>query len=66
VTESVLKAIQNGQWDFEPDPISEDKFRSTKALPGSSDKVQEMAARVKMGLPLWHSKDRRFYDDTEA
>jgi len=65
VTESVLKAIQNGQWDFEPEPISEERFQSTKALPGSPDKVKEMAVRVKLGLPLWHSKDRRFYDEDE-
>ena len=63
--ESVLSAIRDGQWDFEPKLIGEDKFSSTEALPGSDDKVRELALRVQNGLPLWHSCDRQFYDDTE-
>ena len=65
MADSILDAIRNGEWDFEPDLVEEDRFESTQALPGTQDKVDEMADRVRKGLPLWHSKDRRYYDDSE-
>ncbi len=63
--DSVLDAIRNGQWDFEPDEVSENEFDKTHALPGSLEKVAILAERAKSGLPLWHSSDRRSYDDSE-
>jgi urease gamma subunit len=65
VADSILEAIRDGQWDYEPDPVTEDRYDSTHALPGSADKVKELAFRVRHGLPLWHSGDRRYYDETE-
>ncbi len=62
--ESVLKAIREGQWDFEPEPLQEEMYDSTAALPGSDEKVQELAKRAREGLPLWHSEDRKTVDDT--
>jgi hypothetical protein len=65
VADSILEAIRDGHWDFEPEPIEEDRFNSTLALPGTDDKVAELAFRVRHGLPLWHSGDRKYYDESE-
>ena len=63
--ESVLDAIRQGQWDFEPSDVNENDYDSTGALPGSAEKIRELAERAQEGLPLWHPRDRRSYDDTE-
>mgnify|MGYP007073301516 CR=1 FL=1 len=60
---SVLDAIREGIWDYEPDSTDEDEYRSTKALPGSDEKLHILAERIKAGLPLWHPDDRQTYDD---
>ena len=62
--QSVLKAIRQGEWDFEPEPMQEAMYDSTAAMPGSEEKVKEMAKRANEGLPLWHSEDRKTFDDT--
>ena len=61
--QSVLKAIREGEWDFEPEPLQEELYDSTPAMPGSDEKVEELAKRASEGLPLWHSEDRRTFDD---
>ena len=61
--QSVLDAIRMGVWDFEPERQREREFDSTRALPGSGEKLDVLAARLEQGLPLWHPKDRRTYDD---
>ena len=58
VPESVLEAIRQGIWDFEPPQIDGRQFRSTEAIPGSDEKLAILAERVRMGLPLWHPSDR--------
>lgn len=63
--ESVLDAIRQGQWDFEPETVQQSDYDSTAALPGSPEKIKELADRAEEGLPLWHPEDRRSYDDTE-
>ena len=63
--ESVLDAIRQGQWDFEPRTVEEDQYESTGALPGSNEKISKLAARALEGLPLWHPDDRRSYDDSD-
>lgn len=63
--DSVLDAIRNGQWDFEPETVEANEFESTHSLPGSEDKIKMLADRAKEGLPLWHPEDRRSYDDSE-
>ena len=65
VPESVLDAIRQGQWDFEPECVEENQYESTGALPGSEEKIGALAARALEGLPLWHPGDRRSYDDSE-
>ncbi len=65
VPESVLEAIRQGQWDYEPEIVDEGQYESTHALPGSREKIGTLAARALEGLPLWHPDDRQSYDDSE-
>lgn len=60
---SVLDAIKQGMWDFEPEPVDERRFRSTRAMPGTDEKLAVLAERVRSGLPLWHRRDRIDYDE---
>jgi hypothetical protein len=62
VGKSVIDALQDGQWNFEPrneDPI---EFRATDAEPGSREKLAILAQRIQRGLPLWHPNDRHAED----
>lgn len=63
---SVLEAIRKGIWDFEPDKTDQQEYSSTTALPGSDEKLDILAERIRRGLPLWHPGDRRTYDDVDA
>jgi len=65
VAESILEAIKDGQWDYEPEHVESESFDSTGALPGTDEKLEILASRVQTGLPLWHPSDRRTYDDSE-
>ncbi len=60
---SVLDAIKDGLWDFEPKAIEENSFNATGAMPGTSEKLSVLAERVQAGLPLWHGGDRTEYDE---
>ena len=60
---SVLEAIKEGIWDFEPPEVAYGKFDAANAMPGTREKLCALAERVERGLPLWHINDR---DDVEA
>lgn len=60
---SVFEAITMGIWDFEPETIGSEQYDRTDAMPGSQEKVEIMAARLRGGLPLWHPSDR---DDMDS
>ena len=62
--QSVLEAIKEGMWDFEPHPVPSREFDETDALPGSDEKLAVMARRLERGLPLWHPSDRRDREGT--
>lgn len=62
---SVIEAIKQGVWDYEPKYEQRDPFDATEALPGTEAKLDVLALRVQQGLPLWHPSDRRTFDDTE-
>jgi len=64
VPKSILDAIKMGLWDYEPEDTDRRNYDSTGALPGSSEKLHVLAERVSRGLPLWHPKDRRNYEDS--
>lgn len=61
--QSVLEAIKSGDWNYEPDdsPSQGDDFDATSALPGSGQKLEVLAERIRSGLPLWHPEDRLTY-----
>ncbi|HEV3417051.1 MAG TPA: hypothetical protein VG056_09570 [Pirellulales bacterium] len=63
---SVLEAIKQGHWDFEPQQVPQNEYDATRALPGSDAKLAIMAERLKQGLPLWHPEDVRNFDDLEG
>ena len=45
--------------DFVPD--DSDQFAPTAAPAGSREKLDVLAQRVQMGVPLWHPEDRPDY-----
>ncbi len=62
---SILDAVKLGLWDFEPEEIDSRQFVSTTAMPGTNEKLEVMAQRLKRGLPLWHPSDRREWSEEE-
>ena len=61
---SVLDAIRQGIWNYEPTSIQEqEEIHPTAALPGSREKINILADRLRQGLPLWHPSDRLSYDE---
>lgn len=65
MTKSVLDAIREGNWSFEPDAVDEHSFDATRAIPGTNEKLKVLAERVRAGLPLWHEQDRADYEDPD-
>lgn len=63
VPKSVLDAIKQGIWDFEPEEISEQDYSATRAVPGTREKLLVLAERARSGLPLWHDHDRADYEE---
>ena len=63
VPKSILDAIKLGFWDYEPSDVSCEVYDPTEAMPGTREKVNRMADRIREGLPLWHPRDR---DDLES
>ena len=62
---SVLEAIKEGDYGFEPADLDEKRFDATGAMPGTNEKLSVLAERVKSGLPLWHGCDRTEFDEQE-
>jgi hypothetical protein len=42
-------------------PYEGEEFVATDAPAGSKSKIDILAARVQMGMPLWHPEDRNDY-----
>ena len=66
VSKSVLDAIREGDWFFEPEELDSHCFQATRAIPGTRQKLDVLAARARAGLPLWHENDRADYEDPEV
>ncbi len=60
---SVIDAIRQGIWDYEPEDKVPQEFESTDALPGTTEKLDILAERLSRGIPLWHPQDRLSYGD---
>jgi len=58
VPKSILDAVKDGYWDYEPPEVEPDRFDPSDAMPGTSEKLDVMASRLALGLPLWHRDDR--------
>ena len=65
VPQSVLDAIKLGIWDYEPENHESEEYDSTRAMPGTGEKLSVLSERVSQGLPLWHPDDRLTHDDSE-
>lgn len=65
MSKSVVDAIREGDWDFEPEDVRYDRFDATQAVPGTEEKLQVLVARVRAGLPLWHQDDRADYESAD-
>lgn len=65
MSKSVLDAIREGDWTFEPERVRCDQFDPTQAIPGTTEKLRVLAARVRAGLPLWHDNDRSDYESAD-
>jgi len=65
VRKSVLEAIKQGDWDFEPADVLDSYFDATDAMPGTREKLSILASRVEAGLPLWHGHDKMEYDEED-
>ena len=60
---SILDAIKEGKWDYEPEFVAREQYDATRAMPGTHAKLDIMAERAALGLPLWHPSDRLDYDE---
>jgi hypothetical protein len=63
VTKSVLEAIREGNWFFEPEEVEYERYAATRAVPGTREKLRVLAERAHAGLPLWHARDRADYEE---
>ena len=63
MSKSVLDAIREGYWDYEPERVDSGEFPATHAIPGTKEKLRVMAERVRAGLPIWNDHDRADYED---
>ena len=66
VSKSVLEAIREGDWFYEPVDVAPSRYDATAAVPGSREKIDVLAARAQEGLPLWHVHDRPDYDEPDG
>ena len=60
---SILEAIKQGDFLFEPGCDQPVNQKATKAMPGTVEKLDVLAERLRQGLPLWHPRDRQTYED---
>lgn len=58
---NVFEAILEFGHDEDFAPADSEEFAPTEAPAGSPAKLEVMAERIAMGLPLWHPEDRSDY-----
>jgi hypothetical protein len=58
---NVFDAILQFGHDEDYSPRITDEFIATDAPAGSNEKLEVLARRIAMGLPLWHPEDRHDY-----
>jgi len=60
---NVFDAITECGHDEDFVPVETQDFVATTAAAGSAEKLEILARRVALGLPLWHPEDRCDYSD---
>ena len=60
-TRNVFETILKYGHDEDFAPVETGEFVATDAPAGSRDKLNILAQRIEMGLPLWHPEDRPDY-----
>jgi hypothetical protein len=58
---NVFEAILEFGHDEDFVPAATQEFRATNAPAGSVEKLETLARRIELGLPLWHPEDRADY-----
>lgn len=58
---NVFECILEFGHDEDFAPVESDQFIPTEAPAGSAEKLETLARRVAMGMPLWHPDDRADY-----
>ena len=58
---NVFEAILECGHDEDFAPVESEDHRGTDAPAGSHEKLDVMAERIRMGVPLWHDDDRSDY-----
>jgi len=58
---NVFETILKYGHDEDFAPVENDEFTATGAPAGSREKLEMLARRIEMGLPLWHPEDRPDY-----
>jgi hypothetical protein len=66
VARSIIDAIKQGDWTFEPASREEADSNATAALPGTAEKIDVLARRLAEGEPLFHPRDRLTFDQLES
>ena len=58
---NVFEAIIECGHDEDFAPVESSEYIATDAPAGSSQKLDVLAERIKMGVPLWYDEDRSDY-----
>jgi hypothetical protein len=58
---NVFEAILECGHDEDFAPVETTEFVATEAPAGSPEKLEILARRIQMGVPLWHPEDRCDY-----
>jgi hypothetical protein len=61
MSRNVFQAILESGHDEDFVPTQTDDFVPTTAPAGSQHKINVLARRIELGLPLWHPEDRNDY-----
>ena len=49
---SVLEAIREGIWDYEPQDVRADQYSATRAMPGTRAQLDVLAMRAATGIAV--------------
>jgi hypothetical protein len=58
---NVFETILKYGHDEDFAPVAGNDFKPTDAPAGSKAKIETLARRIEMGMPLWHPEDRHDY-----